>query len=100
MNTFNKQFVIEKVMKEYSKKTGKIIPVKSVTYSIKNDASNKFSVIIIVLNPIPTGGIIGFSIYFGEKNKLMIYDFNGDIISVHNDMIFKPVVKRKKLGKL
>ena len=94
MNNFNDKFIVRKVKTEYIKNTkGKMASVKVATFGIKNEGSNKESEITIVLNPVPTGGIIGFGIYFGEKNKLIIYDSNGDIISVHNDMIFNPLEK-------
>lgn len=94
MNNFNERFVVRKVMREYNK-INKLVEREFVSYGLRNELTGKKSVLVVVLSKGTTAEIIGHGIYYASKNKLMIYDFNGDIISIHEDMIFKSIKKGK-----
>jgi len=95
MNIFSEKFIVRKIVKEFTKDAKENIQVNCFSQGIMNHTTKEMSVIIIVINPIPTSGIIGFGIYFAEKRELIIYDSNGDIISIHWNMIFKSAFKGK-----
>ena len=95
MNNFNEKFIIKTVVKEFTKGIKENIDVRCFIQGVRYEPPKKISVIATILN---SNGIIGFGVYFAERYELIIYDSNGNIISIHKDMIFTSRFKGKQKG--
>lgn len=102
MKIYNERHIIEIIKEEYILKheleEETEIHTKVFVYGMKGIKHGKISVMIVVMGE--TIGVVGFGMFFAEKNKLIIYDFNGDIISIHNNSEFKSLNKGKELIKI
>jgi len=95
MNNFNENFVVRKVLEEYDKEDKPKTAPQTFCYHIKSNFTGDETSFIMVIDTSPPGGVMGFGIYFGKKNKLIIYDSNGDIISYHHNLILKDLRKKR-----
>jgi len=98
LREINERFVAEQILRDYihhQKLTpDTVIPTRVFTHALLDDSTNKMTIFISMMSK--TLGLLGHGVFIPERNRLMIYDRNGDLILISNQIKFKSINKNLK----